>query len=82
MRLTSSAFPDGGVIPRRFTCDGEDVSAPLAWSNVPPGVPGFALLCDDPDAPSCTWRHWAIYDIPPTAPSLPKNPDRRRPGGL
>ena len=74
MRLTSSAFADGGVIPRRFTCDGEDVSAPLAWSDVPPGMPGFALLCDDPDAPSGTWRHGRSTTFPPTAPSLPKTP--------
>ena len=64
MRLSSSAFPDGGEIPRRFTCDGEDVSPPLAWTDVPPGARSLVLLCDDPDAPAGTWHHWAIYDIP------------------
>ena len=77
MRLTSSAFPDGGVIPRRFTCDGEDISPPLAWSDVPPGARSFALLCDDPDAPASTWHHWAIYDIPANRAELAEDADRR-----
>ena len=64
MRLTSSAFADGSVIPRRFTCDGEDLSPPLAWSEAPNGTRSFVLLCDDPDAPAGTWHHWAAYDIP------------------
>jgi Phosphatidylethanolamine-binding protein len=50
MQLSSSAFPDGGEIPRRFTCDGEDLSPPLAWTDVPPGARSLVLLCDDPDA--------------------------------
>jgi Raf kinase inhibitor-like YbhB/YbcL family protein len=64
MRLSSSAFTDGGVIPRRFTCDGADVSPPLAWADVPSGARSLVLLCDDPDAPAGTFHHWAIYDIP------------------
>ncbi len=64
MRLTSSAFADGAGIPRRFTCDGEDVSPPLAWSGAPAATHSFVLLCDDPDAPGGTWHHWAAYDIP------------------
>jgi len=52
MRLRSSAFSDGAAIPRRFTCDGEDVSPPLEWSDAPAGTRGFVLLCDDPDAPA------------------------------
>ena len=54
MRLTSSAFADGGVIPRRFACDGEDVSPPLAWTDVPSAARSLVLLCDDPDAPAGT----------------------------
>lgn len=77
MQLTSSAFPDGGVIPRQFTCDGEDISPPLAWSDVPPGARSFALLCDDPDAPASTWHHWAIYDIPANRAELAEDADRR-----
>jgi Raf kinase inhibitor-like YbhB/YbcL family protein len=64
MRLTSSAFADGAMIPRRFTCDGQGLSPPLAWADVPNNVRSFVLLCDDPDAPGGTWHHWAVYDIP------------------
>ena len=64
MHLSSSAFGDGAVIPRQFTCDGEDVSPPLAWSEAPAQTRSFVLLCDDPDAPGGTWHHWAAYDIP------------------
>ena len=64
MHLTSTAFPDGGTIPSRFTCDGGDISSPLDWDLVPPGTRSFALLCEDPDAPAGTWHHWAAYDVP------------------
>lgn len=63
MRLTSSAFSDRETIPRRFTCDGEDLSPPLAWEDAPAGTRSFVVLCDDPDAPAGTWHHWAAYDI-------------------
>ncbi|MGZ9053122.1 MAG: YbhB/YbcL family Raf kinase inhibitor-like protein [Rhodoplanes sp.] len=75
MRLSSSAFPDGGVIPRRFTCDGEDVSPPLEWTDVPSGARSLVLLCDDPDAPAGTWHHWAIYDIPADRTGLADDAD-------
>jgi Raf kinase inhibitor-like YbhB/YbcL family protein len=52
------------AIPRRFTCDGEDLSPPLDWSGAPAGTRSFVLLCKDPDAPAGTWHHWAAYDIP------------------
>jgi Raf kinase inhibitor-like YbhB/YbcL family protein len=71
MRLRSSAFADGSTIPRRFTCDGQDISPPLEWSDVPAGAKSFALLCDDPGAPGGTWHHWAAYDIPGSQTSLP-----------
>ena len=64
MQLRSSAFPDGTTIPRRFTCDGTDLSPPLDWSDAPEATRSFVLLCDDPDAPAGTWSHWAAYDIP------------------
>ncbi len=63
MRLSSTAFTHGSAIPRRFTCDGEDLSPPLDWSDAPAGTRSFVLLCDDPDAPAGTWHHWAAYDI-------------------
>ncbi len=64
MRLTSIAFAHDAPIPRRHTCDGDDVSPPLEWSGAPPATRSFVLLCDDPDAPGGTWHHWAAYDIP------------------
>jgi len=62
--LTSSAFQAGADIPRKYTCDGEDVSPPLRWENAPGGTKAFAMIADDPDAPGGTWVHWVIYDLP------------------
>ena len=70
MKLRSSAFSDGATLPRRFTCDGEDISPPLAWSGAPAATRSFVLLCNDPDAPAGTWHHWAAYDIPPDRTAL------------
>jgi len=91
MKLESTAFEDGGPIPRRFTCEGEDVSPELHWSGVPDGAKSLALIVDDPDAPDprnprTTWVHWVLYDIPPDAVGLPENaqpqdlPKGTRPG--
>ncbi|MGA7993472.1 MAG: YbhB/YbcL family Raf kinase inhibitor-like protein [Bradyrhizobium sp.] len=63
MQLSSSAFSGGSVIPRRYTCDGEDLSPPLEWEAAPRTTRSFVLLCDDPDAPGGKWHHWAAYDI-------------------
>lgn len=71
MRLTSSAFEEGGMIPERCTCDGENQSPPLDWEDAPEGVKSFALVCEDPDAPMGTWVHWVVYDIPSTIGKLP-----------
>lgn len=73
MKLRSKAFADGSAIPRRFTCDGDNVSPPLEWSDAPAGTRSFVLLCDDPDAPAGTWHHWAVYDIAPTESGLAEN---------
>jgi Raf kinase inhibitor-like YbhB/YbcL family protein len=73
MRLTSSAFSDGGAIPSRFTCDGADLSPPLVWSGAPPDARSFAIVCVDPDAPGGNWYHWAIYDIPVGVTQLPEH---------
>lgn len=72
MKLTSTAFADGGLLPEKYTCDGDDVSPPLAWSGVPAGTKSFALICDDPDAPGKTWVHWVMYCIPSEVLSLPE----------
>jgi hypothetical protein len=72
-QLSSPSFTDGQTIPTRHTCDGPDVSPPLAWGAPPPATKGFALVCDDPDAPMGTWVHWVIFNIPVAATSLPEN---------
>ena len=62
--LQSPAFTNDGEIPRQYTCDGTDVSPPLAWQNPPSGTRSFTLIADDPDAPVGTWVHWVIYNLP------------------
>ena len=64
IEVTSTAFAEGEPIPKRYTCDGDDVAPPLAWSGVPPDAAGVALVVDDPDAPSGTFTHWVVLDIP------------------
>lgn len=70
MDISSKAFLEGGMIPAKYTCDGENVSPPLEWTNVPSGTKSFALISDDPDAPAGTWVHWVIYNIPPEVTKL------------
>jgi Raf kinase inhibitor-like YbhB/YbcL family protein len=62
-RLTTSAFR-GSAVPKKFTCDGSDVSPALTWTDPPKGTEALALVMDDPDAPGGTWVHWVIYDLP------------------
>jgi Raf kinase inhibitor-like YbhB/YbcL family protein len=88
LRLTSSSFEHEQEIPARHTCQGGDRSPPLAWSGVPAGTKSLALIVDDPDAPDprapkMTWVHWVLYDIPPSASSLPENAsaDKKLPPG-
>ena len=73
MEIKSSAFTEGTLIPSIYTCDGKNVSPPLAWSNAPEGTKSFSLICDDPDAPMGTWVHWIIYNIPPNTKKLSEN---------
>ncbi|CCV05618.1 conserved hypothetical protein [Mesorhizobium metallidurans STM 2683] len=70
--LKSPAFTDGESIPPRYSRDGENVSPPLEWKDAPAGAKSFALIIEDPDAPSGTFRHWAIYDIDPQRNILPE----------
>jgi hypothetical protein len=72
IQVTSSAFKEGGLIPRKHTCDGADVSPPLAWTGVPEGAKSLALISDDPDAPMGTWVHWVLYNLPVNAQLLPE----------
>lgn len=73
IQLTSSAFTEGKPIPAKYTCDGDDISPPLKWSNTPSGTRSLALISDDPDAPVGTWVHWVLYNLPPTVTELPEN---------
>ncbi len=77
LRVTSTSFEPQQEIPTRHTCEGADVSPPLAWTGVPEGTKSLALILDDPDAPDpsaprVTWVHWVLYDIPPDVVSLPE----------
>jgi Raf kinase inhibitor-like YbhB/YbcL family protein len=72
LNLKSSAFSEGGDIPRKFTCDGPDVSPELTWDEGPSGTQSFCIIMDDPDAPAGTWVHWVYYDIPNTSRGLPE----------
>jgi Raf kinase inhibitor-like YbhB/YbcL family protein len=64
MHLTSTAFREGAAIPKKHSGEGVDVSPPLEWQGAPPGTESFSLICDDPDAPSGTWTHWVLYNLP------------------
>jgi Raf kinase inhibitor-like YbhB/YbcL family protein len=75
MKVTSNAFEQGASIPKRYTCEGEDLSVPLAWSDVPAGTRSLALIVDDPDAPDpaapkMTWVHWVLYNLPASTSHL------------
>ena len=70
MTLNSPAFSQDGLIPKRYTCEGEDISPELVWSGLPPATRSLALIVDDPDAPDpaapkMTWVHWVLYNLPP-----------------
>jgi Raf kinase inhibitor-like YbhB/YbcL family protein len=70
LHLTSDAFKDGQPVPAQYTCDGADQTPTLHWGEPPAGTKSFALVIDDPDAPSGTFRHWGVFDIPASARSL------------
>ncbi len=76
-KLSSPAFTNGGTIPAKYTCDGNDSSPALTWSAVPKETRSFALIVDDPDAPDpaapkMTWVHWVLYNLPAEIDELPE----------
>lgn len=83
IKINSTAFKEGGMIPKRYTCDGEDISPPLSWDSVPEGTKSLALICEDPDAPRGTWVHWVIFNIPADTRGLNENipPQKTLPSG-
>lgn len=79
--VASPAFPDGQPIPERYSKDGGNVSPPLEWHDAPRNTRSFALIVEDPDAPKGTFRHWAIYNVPPAHQGLAEGAGSRRPAG-
>lgn len=89
MKLSSGEFENGARLDSKYTVEGEDISPPLSWSDVPSGTKSFALVCDDPDAPSPRhpaadpWVHWVIFNIPADRTELPAGISRElEPAGL
>jgi Raf kinase inhibitor-like YbhB/YbcL family protein len=72
LQMSSAAFSAGEAIPKKFTCDGPDVSPQLKWNDPPANTQSMALIMDDPDAPGSTWVHWVLYDLPANTRELPE----------
>lgn len=73
IQLTSTAITEGENIPTRYTCDGANISPPLAWTGIPIETQSYILICEDPDAPRGTWTHWIIWNIPADTTELPEH---------
>lgn len=73
IRVSSPAFQDGGPIPQKYACDGDNISPPLSWQAVPEGTKSLALIVDDPDAPGGNFVHWVVYDLPADLDGLPED---------
>jgi Raf kinase inhibitor-like YbhB/YbcL family protein len=83
IQVRSSAFKEGGMIPKHYTSDGQNISPPLEWGAVPGGTESLALVVDDPDAPTGTWVHWVLFNLPADIKKLPENvsPEKVLPNG-
>jgi Raf kinase inhibitor-like YbhB/YbcL family protein len=73
MKLTSTAFENGGSLPAAYTCDGNNVNPPLQFTELPSETQSLALIMDDPDAPSGTWNHWLVWNINPNNQQIAEN---------
>ena len=78
MKIVSTAFKAGEIIPQKYTCDDADISPPLSWENIPESTKSLALICDDPDAPIGIWVHWVLYNISPEINMLAENVPAQR----
>ena len=76
-QISTTAFSADGMIPKKFTCDGPDLSPPLGWKDAPAATQSFALIMDDPDAPVGTWVHWLLYNLPANAKELPEGVEKQ-----
>ncbi len=78
IKVESPAFEEGGMIPTKYTCDGQNISPPLTWDSIPDGTKSLALISDDPDAPMGTWVHWVLFNMPPNTKELRENIPAKR----
>lgn len=78
MKIYSPAFQEKMPIPEKYTCEGSDISIPLAWEDVPEEAISLALIMDDPDAPAGTWVHWVAFNIPASARGLTEDQPKER----
>lgn len=76
MKITSSAFKEGEMIPVLYSCKGQDISPPLQWDGIPSTTKSLVLISDDPDAPMGTWVHWVYFNIPQAVRILPVNMEK------
>lgn len=76
-QISATAFSNGELIPKKFTCDGPDVSPPLSWKDAPAATQSFALIMDDPDAPVGTWVHWVLYNLTANTKELPEGVEKQ-----
>jgi Raf kinase inhibitor-like YbhB/YbcL family protein len=82
LKVSSSAFEQGGSIPSLYTCEGKDISPPIAWSGLPSNTKSVAMIVDDPDAPDPAkpqrvYAHWIVYNLPPQTTALAENASKR-----
>jgi Raf kinase inhibitor-like YbhB/YbcL family protein len=77
LQISTNAFSPGESIPNKFTCDGQNVSPQLTWTDPPTTTQSFALIMDDPDAPAGTWVHWVLYNLPSDTRELAENVPNR-----
>ncbi|MCE5215084.1 MAG: YbhB/YbcL family Raf kinase inhibitor-like protein [Methanobacterium sp.] len=73
IKITSTVFDEGGVIPNIYSCNGINISPPLNWNDLPEDTESIALICEDPDAPGGIWTHWIIFNLPADTRNLPEH---------
>ncbi len=77
--LTSSAFKNNGMMPKKYSCNGENISPTLSWTEIPKNTKSISIICNDLDAPAGIWVHWVIFNIPPDKTELPENIPAKNP---